>query len=320
MRVELLIRRLLLAIPTLIGVALLVFFLGEMAPGDPAFVALGLDYERGGTVDPQVLAQTRERLGLDQPAILRFWGWFSGFVTGDLGYSLVHPAVSVADIMKSALPTTLILTLGTMVVAVLVGMPLGLISAVYRDRPIDHLARFFSILGSATPTFWFAMILLLVFAFHLRWLPLGGALQDRGPVALVLPVMAIALHPAALITRLTRAGMLDVLGRDYIRTAIAKGLSTRTVIFRHGLRNALVPIVTVIGFQTGGIFGGTVAVEVVFSLRGLGRVLVDAIYEHDIFVAQTAVMTIALVFILVNLLVDILYFVIDPRLSGSQAE
>lgn len=320
MNFELLIRRLLLAIPTLFGVALLVFFLGELAPGDPAFVALGLDYERGGAVDPQVLAEMRARLGLDQPAIVRFGGWLAGFVTGNLGNSLVNPALSVADIMKNALPTTLILTLGTMLVAILVGMPLGLISAVYRDRPIDHVARFVSILGSATPTFWFAMILLLVFAFYLRWLPLGGALQDRGLVALVLPVMAIALHPAALITRLTRAGMLDVLNRDYIRTAIAKGLNMRTVIFRHGLRNALIPIVTVIGFQTGGIFGGTVAVEVVFSLRGLGKVLLDAIHEHDLYVAQTAVMLIAIVFILINLLVDILYYIIDPRLSGSQSE
>jgi ABC-type dipeptide/oligopeptide/nickel transport system permease component len=199
-------------------------------------------------------------------------------------------------------------------------MPLGLISAVYRDRPIDHLARFISILGSATPTFWFAMILLLVFSFHLRWLPLGGALQDKGLATMILPVMAIALHPAALITRITRAGMLDVLNQDYIRTATAKGLNTRTIIFRHGLRNALIPIITVIGFQTGGIFGGTVAVEVVFSLRGLGKVLLDAIYEHDIFVAQAAVMTIATVFVLVNLLVDVLYYVIDPRLSGSQSE
>lgn len=320
MRVELVIRRLLLAIPTLFGVALLVFFLGELAPGDPAFVLLGLDYERGGAIDPQVLAEARARLGLDQPALVRFGNWLGGFLSGNLGHSLVNPAASVAGIMANALPTTLILTLGTMVLAILVGLPLGLISAVYRDRPIDHVARFLSILGSATPTFWFAMILLLVFSFHLRWLPLGGALQDKGLATMILPVMAIALHPAALITRITRAGMLDVLNQDYIRTATAKGLKTRTIIFRHGLRNALIPIITVIGFQTGGIFGGTVAVEVVFSLRGLGKVLLDAIYEHDIFVAQAAVMTIATVFILVNLLVDVLYYVIDPRLSGSQSE
>lgn len=320
MPIEIFIRRLLLAIPTLIGVALLVFALGQLAPGDPAFVALGLDYESGGAVDEARLAEVRDRLGLDRPAIVQFGDWLLGFVTGDLGNSLVNPALSVGDIMMNALPTTLVLTLGTMTLAVLIGLPLGLVSAVYRDRPIDHVARVISIIGSATPTFWFALILLLLFAFKWRFFPLGGALQDKGMIAMVLPVLAIALHPAALITRLTRAGMLDVLNRDYTRTAIAKGLPMRTVIFRHGLRNALIPIITVIGFQTGGIFGGTVAVEVVFSLRGLGKVLLDAIHEHDIYVAQTAVMTIAIVFVLVNLLVDLLYFVIDPRLSGSQSE
>lgn len=320
MPIELLIRRLLLAIPTLLGVGLLVFALGELAPGDPAFVALGLDYETGGSVDAAQLEEVRERLGLNRPPIVRFGDWLFGFLTGDLGNSVVNPALSVADIMLNALPTTLILTLGTMVLAIIIGMPLGLVSAVYRDRPIDHIARFVSILGSATPTFWFALILLLLFAFQWRIFPLGGALQDKGPIAMVLPVLAIALHPAALITRLTRAGMLDVLNRDYTRTAIAKGLPMRTVIFRHGLRNALIPIITVIGFQTGGIFGGTVAVEVVFSLRGLGKVLLDAIHEHDLYVAQTAVMTIAIVFVLINLLVDLLYFVIDPRLSGNQGK
>jgi len=320
MPIELLIRRLLLAVPTLLGVGLLVFALGELAPGDPAFVALGLDYETGGSVDEAQLEEVRERLGLNRPPIVRFGDWLFGFVTGDLGNSVVNPALSVSDIMLNALPTTLILTLGTMGLAIIIGMPLGLVSAVYRDRPIDHIARFVSILGSATPTFWFALILLLLFAFQWRIFPLGGALQDKGPIAMVLPVLAIALHPAALITRLTRAGMLDVLNRDYTRTAIAKGLPMRTVIFRHGLRNALIPIITVIGFQTGGIFGGTVAVEVVFSLRGLGKVLLDAIHEHDLYVAQTAVMTIAIVFVLINLLVDLLYFVIDPRLSGNQGK
>ncbi|MEO1224656.1 MAG: ABC transporter permease [Pseudomonadota bacterium] len=315
---DMVLRRLLLAVPTLFGVALLVFLLGELSPGDPAAIALGLDYESGGTADPAQLQAMREQMGLNRPVMERFFDWLGGFLSGDLGQSVVNPALSVSEIMLTALPTTLILTFGTMLVAVLVGIPLGLLSAVYRGGIVDYLARIISIAGSATPTFWFALVLMLVFAYLWPIFPLGGALQDYGLAAIILPVMAVAMHPAALITRLTRAGMLDVLSQDFTRTARAKGLNPRVVVFRHGLRNALIPIITVIGFQLGGIMGGTVAVEAVFSLRGLGKVLLDAIYEHDLYVAQTAVLTIATVFIVVNLLVDILYFVIDPRLRTAQ--
>jgi ABC-type dipeptide/oligopeptide/nickel transport system permease component len=305
-----------LTVPTLLGVSILVFLLGELAPGDPAVTALGIDYEAGTAIAEEQLQAVRERLGLDRPAIVRFGDWLAGFVTGDLGRSIANPAQEVSDIMRNALPTTLILTFGTMAIAVVVGMSLGILSAVYRDTPLDYAARVLAIVGTATPTFWFAMLLLLVFAFIWPILPLGGALQDKGFEAMILPIMAVALHPAALITRLTRAGMIDVLGEDYIRTARAKGLRGPAVVFSHGLRNALIPIVTVVGFQLGGIMGGTVAVEAVFSLRGLGKVLLDAIHEKDLFVAQGAVLTIAAIYVFANLLVDLLYYVIDPRLRG----
>src|SRR4051794_26153672 len=308
-------RRLAMAGPTLVGVAILVFAIGRVLPGDPALAALGMGNEGGSMADPAELARVRDELGLDQPAAVQFLHWFGNVLTGDLGRSYLQP-LSVANLIGEALPGTLILMFGSMALAVAAGVPLGMASATWRGGWADLAARGIAIIGVGTPTFWLALVLVLLFAYLAPIFPMHGSLSEAGPVALVLPTLALAAGPAALIARITRSSMLEALSQDYVRTARAKGLSPGRVVGRHALRNAISPVVTVIGFQFGNLIGGAVAVEQIFGLHGLGTLLVSAITQKDMVVAQGAVLVISVVFIVSNLVVDLLYAVIDPRLRG----
>ncbi len=307
------IRRLLLSIPTILGVATLAFILGHLSPGDPAIAAMGLDLEGYSTVEPGELERVRKELGLDRPLLVQYVQWLGKAVQGDFGRSFVSTS-EVSDLVFEALPTTLMLLVMTMTSAAVIGIALGVISAVYRGKSADYIARMIAIIGVSTPTFWFALVLMLVFAFAIPIFPMTGSVDEHGISALVLPTAAIALHPAALIARMMRSSMLEVLSQDLVRTATAKGLSRWRVFMVHAFRNAINPVITVIGFQFANLMGGAVAVEFIFSLPGLGSLLIEGIYEKDILVLQGAVLVIGVGFALSNLIVDLLYMIIDPRI------
>lgn len=308
-------RRIIFAIPSLLGVATLIFILGHLTPGDPAVAALGLDSESFTYVTDEDLSRVREELGLNQPLIQQYVEWIWRAAQGDFGRSYVQSA-DIAEMILNALPTTLMLISFTMVVAIVTGMAIGILSAVYRGRPGDIIARMIAIIGVSTPTFWFALILIWTLAYRVPIFPMNGPVSDHGLIAMVLPTLAIALHPAALIARMMRSSMLDVLSQDMIRTATAKGLTRRRVFLGHALRNALNPVITVVGFQLANLIGGAVAIEYIFSLPGLGSLLIDSIVEKDILVLQATVLVIGVAFIVSNLVVDLLYLIVDPRVRA----
>lgn len=315
MVLTLIIRRLLLTIPTLFGVAVLAFMLVHLSPGDPAIAALGLDIDGLSLISKEALEQVREEMGLNKPILLQFSEWIWRALQGDFGRSYVQNA-EVTQLVVKALPTTLTLLVMTMGSAIVFGCTVGVLSAIFRGKAIDYVARLISIIGVSTPTFWFALLLIWSLAYKFNIFPMNGPISKHGLIAMVLPTMALALHPAALIARMMRSSMLEVLSHDMVRTATAKGLSKKRVYFVHALRNAVNPVITVIGFQFANLMGGAVAVEFIFSLPGLGSLLIDSIYEKDVLVMQGAVLLIGIVFAASNLIVDLLYMIIDPRVRA----
>jgi len=313
MLIFIIIRRLLFSIPTIFGIATLAFMLGHLTPGDPAIAALGIDLEGYSDVDQEEVERVRQELGLDKPIIIQYAIWLGNALVGDFGRSYVSSA-PVAELVFEALPSTILLMVLTMTLAIVVGISLGVISAIYRGTWADYLARLIAIFGVSTPTFWFAIILMLLFAFIFPIFPITGDISQHGLKAMILPSLTIALHPAALIARIMRSSMLEVLSQEMTRTATAKGLSPRRVYMVHAFRNAINPVITVVGFQFANLLGGAVAVEFIFSLPGLGSLLIEGIYEKDILVIQGAVLVISVTFALSNLFVDILYILIDPRI------
>jgi len=313
MLIFIIIRRLLFSIPTIFGIATLAFMLGHLTPGDPAIAALGIDLEGYSDVDQEEVERVRQELGLDKPIIIQYAIWLGNALVGDFGRSYVSSA-PVAELVFEALPSTILLMVLTMTLAIVVGISLGVISAIYRGTWADYLARLIAIFGVSTPTFWFAIILMLLFAFIFPIFPITGDISQHGLKAMILPSLTIALHPAALIARIMRSSMLEVLSQEMTRTATAKGLSPRRVYMVHAFRNAINPVITVVGFQFANLLGGAVAVEFIFSLPGLGSLLIEGIYEKDILVIQGAVLVISVAFALSNLFVDILYILIDPRI------
>ena len=307
------IRRFLFAIPTIVGISLIAFSLSYLAPGDPALAVLGLDAEGDITFKKEDIDRVREEMGFNDPMIVQYLNWAKGLLVGDLGKSYVQP-YPVSKLIADALPTTLSLMFGTMALAALIGIPLGIISAVKQNAITDYIARVLAITGVSMPVFWEALILILLFAFIYPILPMHGGVQQHGWQAIVLPVAAIATHPAALIARMTRSSMLEVLTENYVRTAVSKGLTSRRVILAHAMQNALNPVITVIGFQFGNLIGGAVVVEFIFAMPGMGNLLVHSIYAKDLITVQGIVLVISLVFVLANLTVDILYSVLDPRI------
>ena len=310
-------RQVLLAIPALLGVVLITFILMRAVPGDVVTNLVGLE----GNVSPERMAEMRRMFGLDLPIHVQFGQWFGAALQGDLGTSLRTSRPIVQDLLLR-FPVTLELTFLSLLVALVIAIPLGIMAAVRRGTWVDFLVSVFALLGLSIPGFFLGILLILLFSLRLGMLPPAGfvPIQDslwENLKNMILPSLSLGLVLAAAITRIVRSSMLEVLNRDYIRTARAKGLAERIVTYRHALRNALIPVVTVVGLQFGTLLGGAVIIEQVFSLPGVGRFALEGINLRDYPVVQGAVLLIAAAFILVNLLVDVIYSLIDPRIRYS---
>jgi peptide/nickel transport system permease protein len=304
-------RRLVLLVPVLIVVGVVVFGLVHLTPGDPAAVILG------DRATPEDIARLRNQLGLNDPLPVQFVRWFSNVLRLDFGESIFLGEPVTQALLNRVQPTVL-LTLYAFSIQVLIGVPAGVLAAVRHNSPLDRALTVMAISGSAIPTFFLGILLILIFAVRLRWLPSGGYVPfGEDPTAhfkgMVLPAFALGFSAAGLLARLVRSSMLDVLREDYVRTAFAKGLPEQLVILRHALRNALIPALTVIGISIGALLGGAVVTETVFTIPGMGRLVVQSIARRDYPVIQGAIVAIAMTYVLVNLIVDVLYVYIDPR-------
>lgn len=305
-------RRLLATIPTLFGVLVLVFLITRLTPGDPARQIAGPEASQ------EEVASLRHELGLDQSIPRQFLTFLGDAVQGDLGRSLLTDRPVLGE-LTSRFPTTLTVTTVAMVIALLIGLPLGILSATHRHSFIDSLATLIALFGVSMPLFWTAIMGILLFSVRLQWLPVGGLhgsiFTFEGMKAYVLPCTTLALIPIALIARLTRSSMLEVLNREYVTVARAKGLHERRVVVGHALRNALNPVITYVGLQYGFLLGGAVVTETIFSLPGVGRLVVTSISQRDYPMIQGAILMIAVIFVLINLLVDLICGWLDPRIS-----
>jgi peptide/nickel transport system permease protein len=293
-------------------VAILVFFITRLAPGDPAAVMLG---EQATAAD---IAQLRASYGLDQPLPVQFAYWLKELARGNLGQSIFLQRPVTQALMERAEPT-LFLTLFSMAIAALIGIPCGIASAVWRGRAIDQAFSGFAMLGASIPSFWFGLILMQVFAVALGWFPVAGYGDPGVPLAdrlhhLVLPAIVLGVVNSALILRFTRASMLDVLGEDFVRTARAKGAPERYVLFRHALRNAAAPIVTVVGVAVTTLISGVVVTETIFNIPGVGSLIVDAVLARDYPVVQGTILFFSFIYVFVNLAIDLIYVLLDPRI------
>jgi len=299
-------RRLAALLPVLLGVTLVVFAMLWLAPGDPLLALVG---ESAQGMSKSALEELRRAHGLDRGPLVQYLGYIADLARGDLGVS-VRSGQPVSQEVLSRFPATLLLAGSAMLVAVALGLTLGVLAAVYRRSVVDHLAVLLALLGVSVPVFWSGLLLMLLFALDLGWLPASGYGTWKH---LVLPALAVGFSSAAFIARITRASMIETLRQDYVRTATAKGLGKSAVRLRHALRNALLPVVTVVGLQFGGLLGGAVLTETVFAWPGIGRMLVDAIGARDLPLVQGSVLFIAVMFILMNLLVDVSYAVLNPK-------
>ncbi len=327
------IKRLLALIPVIIGVALIVFLIIHLIPGDPAQTMLG---ERAS---PEALAQLRESMGLNEPLHIQFIDFFKGLLSFDLGRSIMsnNPVMNEISVR---FPATLELSFFAIVFAVVVGIPAGIFAATHQNSLFDNFSMLVALIGVSMPIFWLGLMLIWLFAVILGWLPPSSRLSVGIEMEyitnilfidsiiqmnwtalkdvlshLILPALALGTIPMAIIARMTRSSMLEVLKQDYIRTAYSKGLQDRVVVYKHALKNAFIPIITVVGLQFGVLLGGAVLTETIFSWPGLGKYLVDAIYARDFPVVQGGILFFAISFVFVNLLVDISYAAIDPRIE-----
>lgn len=299
-----LIQRLAHALFVLIGISLIIFITIRLT-GDPVMMLL-----QDGNPSEEDIAEMRRLLDLDQPLPIQYVRFIAKAVTGDFGRSFRYSTPAM-ELVLERMPATITLTLASMLVGMLVAFPMGIISAVARGRFLDFGVRLFSLIGISMPNFWLGIILIIVFGVRLRWLPVSGNESWRH---LILPSIALGLALSGSLTRLLRSSMLDVLSEDYIRTAHAKGLSRRTTLIGHALRNAMIPVLTILGLQFGLLLGGAVIVENVFSWPGVGRLVVNSIGARDYPVVQAAVILLAVILLTANLLVDLLYTVVDPRI------
>ena len=300
-------KRVLMLIPVLIGVSLIVFTLMQLSPGDPAMIILGAQ------AAPEDIANLREEMGLNDPLVMQFLRFLLGMFKLDFGTSY-KDGMPVLSKLLEALPYTAQLTFSAVLLALIVGIPAGIISATKQYSIFDRFVTVGALIGFSTPNFWLSIMLILVFSVNLQWLPVSGT----GTILhLVLPSVALGLQSAAVFTRMTRSSMLEVLNMDYIRTARAKGLSERVVILKHALKNALIPVITVVGLQIGLLFGGAILTETVFAWPGVGRLMIDSIRAKDTPVVQGGVIFTASIFVCINLLVDSLYAYVDPRVKAQ---
>jgi peptide/nickel transport system permease protein len=308
-------RRLVETVPVLLLSSLLVFAILHLIPGDPVDAMLGA--AAFGVLDPgeqqRLVAQIHAQLGLDDPLWLQYLHWLGGAVRLDLGESFIRHA-PVSALIAERLPITAELALAALVISVVVGVGAGIAAALRRNTPLDGAVMLVSLAGVSIPSFWFAMLLILLFSVTLNLLPSTGS---GGIDRLVMPAVVLGYEGAALIARLTRASLLDVLARDYIRTAHAKGLPGWTVTMRHGMRNALIPVVTVVGLQLGRLLAGSVIVETVFARQGIGQLAVDAILSKDYPLVQGIILLSAVTYVLANLVVDVSYGYLNPRIRAA---
>jgi ABC-type dipeptide/oligopeptide/nickel transport system permease component len=299
-----LVRRLLLTIPVLLGVATLVFALIHFIPGDPAQAMLG------ESATPEDVAQLRHRLGLDRPLIVQYGTFLGGIAHGDLGVSLRNDQPVARQIIER-MPATAELALAAMAVAVVIALPLGIIGAVWKGTPVDAGAMALSLVGISVPNFWLGPLLAIVFAVQLGWLPVGGS---GTPAHLILPAITLGAALAAILARMTRASLLEELGEPYVLAARAKGVSRTRAVLHHALRNSLIPIVTILGLQFGVVLTGAVITETIFAWPGVGRLLIQSIGFRDYPTVQGCVLLIAVTYVGVNLLTDLTYGFLDPRI------
>lgn len=307
-------QRILSAIPTLLAVLTVIFFAIRTLPGDPALAILG------DTATDASIAALREKLGLNLPIWRQYLDFLTGLLRGDLGTSLVYGR-SVASELLRVLPYTLTLTISSIVIGTVIGVPLGIASALHRNRFIDYVTRVLSLIGFSFPVFYAGIVLILVFAVWLPWFPVMSASTDGTVLTrlhgLVLPSVAGSLGLIAMITRTSRSSLLDVMGEDYIRTARAKGLSDKIVLYRHALRNALIPVVTVIGLYFALIIGNSVLIETVFTRPGLGSLIIGSLDNRDYPLVQGLLVAYAAIVIVTNILTDLTYSMIDPRIGRA---
>jgi len=300
-------KRLLLMIPVILGISLLVFAMLELSPGDPAQIILGMK------ATPEALADLRKQMGLDQPFWTRYFNYVLNALHGDFGTSW-RTNIPVFQEIVARMPTTIRLALGSMFLVVLIGIPVGIISAVKQYSVLDNLTLTGALILSSMPAFWLGTLLILLFALKLSWLPAMGNDSISG---YILPWITLAASYLATLVRMTRSSMLEVIRADYIKMARAKGASEKQVILSHALRNALLPIVTIVGMNFAGLLGGTVIIEQVFTLNGLGSLAITSVRQLDVPMVMAEVLFIALITSVVNLIVDVLYVYIDPRLKSQ---
>ena len=306
MSLEYLLRRFALAIPTVLIVSILVFGLMHMLPGEPVEIMLS---EFGGNAED--IERLREQLGLNDPLHVQLGRFLWDALHGDLGRSLFNRRPVIDQILVQV-PSTLQLTIGSILISLIIGVPLGIIAAIKHRSWIDALCMLFALVNVSAPTFWLALVMILVFSVGLGWFPATGS---QGLRSLILPTISLGVASAGLIARLVRSSMLEVLSQNYIVTARSKGLRERIIILRHGFRNALIPTVTIIGLQIGNLLGGAVVVETVFARQGLGRMVIQAIMKKDYPLVQGTLLFIAVAYVLINLIIDWLYSFLDPRIS-----
>jgi peptide/nickel transport system permease protein len=307
-----LLRRLASILPTLLLVSVLIFALQQLLPGDPAKILAGEDQ------DPAVIAHLQEKLHLNESLPVRYAYWMGGVLTGDLGDS-VRTQLPVIDLILQKLPVTLELAVLAMLIALLIGIPAGVVSAVGRGTPWDYVANVFALWGLSTPNFWLGILLILIFSVQLGWLPASGYVSPfedlrANLAAMIMPAFVLGNAIAAVLMRHTRSAMLQVLSSDYVRTARAKGLSETTVVLKHALRNALTPIITLGALELGTLLSGAVLTEQVFTIPGFGKLIVDAVFNRDYLVVQGVVLFTATAYIVLNLMADMAYFWANPRM------
>ncbi len=308
-------QRLALLVPTLIGMSLLIFAMLRLLPGDVVDIIAGTD----GTVSSASKEKLREAMGLSDPIPVQYIKWLGNLLRGDPGNSL-RSGKPVGDILAHALPITIEMAVLALIISTAIAVPLGVISAVKRDTFFDFGARVGGLVGLSLPNFWVATLMLLITSKFFGWTPSIRFIPfTKDPIGnleqMILPSIALAVPLMAITMRMTRTTMLEVLGQDYVRTAKAKGLAGQPILYRHALKNAMIPVITVIGFQLGGLMGSAAVVEVVFGLNGVGNTLLQAIFNRDYPLVQAATLYLAVVFVLINLIVDVLYAWLDPRIK-----
>lgn len=304
-------------IATLIAASVVIFVVMEVLPGDPAAYMLGLNAE------PEAVAALRQQLGLDEPVVQRYFTWIGGFLTGDFGLSYTY-RVPVAELIADRLWVSVPLALMALTLSILIAFPVGIVAAANRNNPVDVTIMGATQLGIAIPNFWFAMLLVLAFSISLRWFSAGGfpgwdAGIGAGLKALTLPAVALALPQASILARVMRSSLLDTLHEEFMRTARAKGLTRAQAIRRHAVRNALIPVMTIVGLQFSFLLAGAIIIENVFYLPGLGRLIFQAIAQRDLIVVKSVVLLLVAAVVLITFAVDLAYAAIDPRLRRYRA-